>query len=268
MDCSPNFCQRRDSPGGNGVLGLGTFVAIITGTVLAGILSDTFKRDQTWSGVVLIVLAILGTLTSRGISRLPAADPNKRLRVNFVPEVIAQVRGICRDRVLALAVLGGAYFWFLGALLQLAILFYGKDVLSLSDTRSGLLQVSLAIGIGLGSLAAGYLSGRKIEYGLIPLGALGLSLFGLLLSRAGLGFGSVALNLGLLGFFGGFYIVPIQALIQQRPDRKGERINHRHFGDAFVHWCVPRVVRLLRVGRLAPLQIFLMGGLITLTRAS
>ncbi len=267
----PELLPTQRLSWGNGVLSLGTFVAIITGTVLAGILSDTFKRDQNWSGVVLIALAILGTLTSRGISRLPAADPNRRLRVNFVPDVIAQVRGICRDRVLALAVLGGTYFWFLGALLQLAILFYGKDVLLLSDTRSGLLQVSLAIGIGLGSLAAGYLSGRKIEYGLIPLGALGLAIFGLLLSRPGLGFGSVALNLGLLGFFGGFYIVPVQALIQQRPDAKtkGSVIAISamlSFTGVFLASCVYYMLAVWLA--LTPPQIFLMGGLMTLAGTS
>ena len=169
--------------------------------------------------------------------------------------------------MLFLAILGGVYFWFLGALLQLAVLFYGKDVLHLNDTRSGLLQVSLAIGIGVGSLAAGYLSGRKIEYGLIPLGALGLTVFGALLSRTGLSFGGVALNLSLLGFCGGLYIVPIQALIQQRPDpkTKGSVIATSamfSFTGVFLASCAYYALAVWL--QLTPPRIFLAGALATL----
>src|SRR5204863_8028144 len=96
------------------------------------------------------------------------------------------------DRTRFLGVLGSAYLYFLGALLQPTIIFYGKDILHLSDTQSGLLQAALAIGIGVGSLAAGYLSGKKIEYGLIPLGMTGLTVFGTLVARADLTCGSRA----------------------------------------------------------------------------
>src|SRR5438552_5547914 len=102
--------------------------------------------------------------------------------------------------------------------LQTNIIFYGNDVLHLQAQGNAYLQASVAIGIGIGSLAAGYLSGHKIEYGLIPLGAAGMVLFGAALGRSGIGFVQVAALLGLLGFFAGFFSVPINALIQHRPD--------------------------------------------------
>src|SRR5258707_1338835 len=107
-----------------------------------------------------------------------------------------------------LAVLGNTYCFCLGALLQFDIVFYARDVLRLTATHGSLLQAAIAIGIGLGSLAAGYLSGGKIEYGLIPLGAAGITLFGFLLSAPGLSFNAVLAFLAALGFSGGFFIVP------------------------------------------------------------
>jgi acyl-[acyl-carrier-protein]-phospholipid O-acyltransferase / long-chain-fatty-acid--[acyl-carrier-protein] ligase len=205
---------------GNGVLGMGTFVSIIMGTVTAGLLSDLFQERQAWSGVVLVGLAGVGLLTSLRIDRRPAANPAKVFQPNFLADFWGQMRLIRGDRILLLAVLGSSYFWFLGALLQPTVLLYGKRLLLLNDTQSGLLQASLAIGIALGSLAAGYLSGRKIEYGLIPLGGLGISLFAAVLSSAVWSASAVAGLLVLLGFSAGFFIVPINAMIQHRPGRE------------------------------------------------
>ena len=145
----------------------------------------------------------------------------KEFRFNFVPEFLKQFRMIRKDRVLFLAVLGAAYFWFLSALLQLTILFYGKDVLQLGDVQISYFMGTLAIGIGAGSFTSGYLSGRQVEYGLVPLGALGLTVFTACLALPSLTtFGPVAIVLLCLGFFGGFSIVPLNAIIQQRPDPK------------------------------------------------
>src|SRR5437879_2027057 len=230
----PELLGEKELSWGNGIIQLGTFIASISGTVAAGLLSDTFGRNQIWSGLILIGLAMFGTLMSLGISRVPAANPDKVFRLNFLEEFWVQFQSIRRDRVLWLAVLGSTFIWFLAALFQPTILFYGKDALHLDDTHSGYLQAALAVGIGVGSVAAGYLSGNKIEYGLVPLGALGLTAFGALLSRPGLTFASVALNLALLGFSGGFYAVPINALIQHRPDpaNKGGVIA----ASAFLSW--------------------------------
>jgi acyl-[acyl-carrier-protein]-phospholipid O-acyltransferase / long-chain-fatty-acid--[acyl-carrier-protein] ligase len=206
---------------GNGVLGMGTFVAIILGMVTAGWLSDpTVLGDKpAISGAVLVGLALVGLLASFGIDRRPAANPTKEFKLNFLADFWGQLRVVREDRLLFLAVLGSCYFWFLGALLQLTVFVYGKDLLLLGNKESGLLQASLAVGIGVGSLAAGYLSGRKIEYGLIPLGGMGIALFAALLGSPVWGAKSVAGLLVLLGFSAGFLIVPINAIIQQRPER-------------------------------------------------
>ncbi len=219
----PELLPEEKLSWGNGIIELGTFLAIITGTIAAGYLSEDFRGQQAWSGAILMGLAVFGLLTSLGINRVSAADPARRFRTNFVAELWTETQAIRKDRVLWLAVLGNVYFWFLGALLQPIILLYGKQVLHLGDKQNTHLQAALAIGIGLGSVSAGYLSGGKIEYGLIPLGSIGLTVFAALLSASGLSFAAVAVRLALMGFFAGFFAVPVNALIQHRPEpsRKG-----------------------------------------------
>jgi acyl-[acyl-carrier-protein]-phospholipid O-acyltransferase/long-chain-fatty-acid--[acyl-carrier-protein] ligase len=214
----PELLPEKKLSWGNGMFGFGTYAAIITGTIFAGTLSDTFKKNQACSGAILIVLALFGLALCLCVERVPAADLQKKFRANFLGDFFSQMKLIHADRILFLGVVGNAFLWFLGALLQPTILFYGKDILHLDDTHSGWLQTSLALGIGAGSLAAGFLSGQKIEYGLIPLGMVGLTIFTAVLSHAGFSFTGVAWNLGLLGFFGGFYNVPVNAIIQHRPD--------------------------------------------------
>src|SRR5713101_4274 len=203
---------------GNGVLELGTFIAIIAGSVAAGFMAEGFSGRQAYSGAILVGCSLVGLLCSQGISRVGAADPLKKFRANIFGDLWSQGKLIRSDRVLWLAVLGNTYFWFLGALLQFDIIVYGQDVLRLSSSSNSILQAAIAIGIGLGSLAAGYLSAGKIEYGLVPLGSLGMTVLGILLSLHDLTFTGVLLLLAGLGFAGGFFIVPINALIQHRPE--------------------------------------------------
>jgi len=205
---------------GNGVIELGTFLASIAGLVSGAFLADVFHGRQGWSGLIFLSLSFVGLITSLGITKVPAADPVKKFRANPIGDLWAQLRLIRRDRVLWLAVLGNTYFWFLGALLTANIVFYGEDVLHSTSTRTGILQAAVAIGIGLGSLAAGYLSSGKVEYGLIPLGSVGMTLFGVLLSARNLSFPHVLILLAALGFSAGFFAVPVNALIQHRPDEK------------------------------------------------
>ncbi|MGA2855739.1 MAG: acyl-[ACP]--phospholipid O-acyltransferase [Candidatus Sulfotelmatobacter sp.] len=205
---------------GNGVIELGTFLASIAGLVSGAFLADVFHGRQGWSGLIFLSLSFVGLITSLGITKIPAADPVKKFRANPIGDLWAQLRLIRRDRVLWLAVLGNTYFWFLGALLTANIVFYGEDVLHSTSTRTGILQAAVAIGIGLGSLAAGYLSSGKVEYGLIPLGSVGMTLFGVLLSARNLSFPHVLILLAALGFSAGFFAVPVNALIQHRPDEK------------------------------------------------
>ncbi len=115
-----------------------------------------------------------------------------------------------------LTAIGSAYFWFLGALLQMDLILFGKNILGADDVRVGLLQTFLAVGIGVGSLAAGRLSGRKVELGLVPLGALGIGVSALLLALLPATYAVTAGLLVTLGFAGGLYIVPLHAFIQQK----------------------------------------------------
>ena len=206
---------------GNGILELGTFMAIILGTVAAAVMAQGFHGRQWLSGFILIALAIAGFISCLGITKIPAANPSKKFNANFPAEIWRQVRAMRGDRPLWLALLGNSYFSFLGMLLLLNLFFYGSETLRVDETHIGLLNVALALGIGLGSLAAGYLSGGKIEYGLVPFGALGLFVCAALLGLSSVSVaGSLAL-LALLGFAGGFFIVPIAALLQHRPARIG-----------------------------------------------
>src|SRR5580700_11792294 len=205
---------------GNGVLELGTFLAVIAGGVSGAFLADFFQAHQEWSGLIFLGLSVVGLIFSFGITKVPAADPTKKFRANPIGDLWVQGSLIRKDRVLWLSVLGNTYFWFLGALLTANIVFYGSDVLHISSTRTGILQAAVAIGIGLGSLAAGYLSSGKVEYGLIPLGSVGMTVFGVLLSAPNLSFAHVLMLLAALGFSAGFFAVPVNALIQHRPDEK------------------------------------------------
>ena len=216
----PELLPEPELSWGNGVLELGTFLAIIAGGVSGAFLADFFHGRQGWSGVIFLGLSVVGLIFSLGITKVPSANPTKKFRANPIGDLWVQGRLIRQDRVLWLAVLGNTYFWFLGALLTANIVFYGSDVLHISSTRTGILQAAVAIGIGLGSLAAGYLSSGKVEYGLIPLGSVGMTVFGVLLSGRSLSFVYVLALLAALGFSAGFFAVPVNALIQHRPDEK------------------------------------------------
>jgi acyl-[acyl-carrier-protein]-phospholipid O-acyltransferase/long-chain-fatty-acid--[acyl-carrier-protein] ligase len=122
-----------------------------------------------------------------------------------------------RDRVLWLACIGNIYFSFLGVLVQQSVIDYGENFLKVGEVNTAILLAALAIGIGVGSFAAGYLSGGKIEYGLVPLGSLGICVFASLLWNSHLTFREIAGMLAGLGFFGGFFIVPVSAILQHRP---------------------------------------------------
>ena len=184
----PEILPEKRLSWGNGVIELGTFLAAILGTMAGAKLSEAFAGREYYSGVFFLICSVIGLGTSLGILKVPAADPSRKFQFNFLADLFSQGKLIGRDRVLWLAVLGNTYFFFLGALLQFDIVFYARDVLHVTATHGSILQASIAIGIGFGSLAAGYLSGGKIEYGLIPLGALGITVFGFLLAAPGLYF--------------------------------------------------------------------------------
>jgi acyl-[acyl-carrier-protein]-phospholipid O-acyltransferase/long-chain-fatty-acid--[acyl-carrier-protein] ligase len=213
----PELLPEKELSWGNGVIELGTFIAAITATMSAGLLAVAFRGHQARSGMLLLTFTLLGLGMSFGISRVPAANQARKYRLNPFSDLSSQLRIMASDRVLSWAVVGNTYLWFLAALLQFVIVVYGHDVLHVDEGQISYLQAAVGIGIGVGSLAAGYLSFGKIEYGLAPLGAMGMSLFGFLVSRPGLELWQVRADLAMLGFFGGFYAVPLNALIQHRP---------------------------------------------------
>jgi len=263
----PELLPQERLSWGNGVIELGTFLAVILGTLAGGTMAANLGGAQIWSGAILVVLAVFGLISSFGITRVPPAAPQKKLRLNFLIDLFAQIRLMRQDRTLFLAILGNTFIWFLAALLQFNIVIYGKDVLHITENQNGALQAALAIGIGLGSMVAGYLSQNKIEYGLVPLGAIGMSLLGLLLSRPHLSLGAVALNLALLGFFGGFFVVPVNALIQHRPDpdKKGGIIAAGNLLSFVGIFLASGLYYLLASPlQLSPPAIFLFGSIMTL----
>src|SRR6478736_3035041 len=217
----PELLPEKKLSWGNGVIELGTFLAIVFGTIGGGWLFEVFTGKHIWTGFILIALAVIGTIWSFGITRIPAADTTKTFRLNFVSDLWQKVQLIRRDRILMLAIVGNTYFFFLGALVQQYMIYsYGKDLLGLSERQITLwLMSAVALGIGIGSYAAGRLSGNKIEYGLIPLGSLGMTVAGAFLALPNPTVSGTIIALALYGFFCGFFIVPVTALIQHRPER-------------------------------------------------
>ncbi len=216
----PELLPEKNLSWGNGVIELGTFLAIIVGTVTGAAMAESFHGREVYAGYTLLTLSAMGLVTSLGIDKVPAAAPDKPFRANILGDLWAQIGLMRQDRPLFLAVLGNAYFWFLGSLLFSTIVVYGPDVLHVGQTKTGYLNAALAVGIGLGSMAAGWISDNKIEYGLIPLGSIGMTVTGLVLGAAHHGMAGSAVLLGVLGFFAGFFAVPVNALIQHRPQEK------------------------------------------------
>ena len=264
----PEILPAKRLSWGNGFLGLGTFMSIIAGGILAGILSDQLGPEKTWcAGLGLIGLAGLGLFFSKQIPELPPADPSKQFHLNFLTELWVNLKIIGQDRILKLALVGSVYFWFIAALFgEPTILVYGQDLLGLDDTRISMLRAFLAVVIALGCGLAGYLSGPKIEYGLVPIGAFGMAAAAAFLCLPELGFLPVGIALWIMGIFGGFYDIPVNALLQHRPDPKvkgsvlatnGWLTSAGVFAASGCFWLMKSVFGL------EPTTIFLIGAIVT-----
>jgi 1-acyl-sn-glycerol-3-phosphate acyltransferase len=229
--------QLRDSElvGGNALVETGTFLAILLGTILAGVLMGRADGGKAIVPAVTILLAVAGYLASRAVPHAPAPDPGLRLNWNPVSETWHTVQLTRGNRAVFLSILGISWYWFLGALMLSQFPGFAKEHLGGSETVVTLLLAVFAIGVGLGSLLCERLSGHKIEIGLVPFGSIGLTLFTLDLFFASPSAGTVQhvdawafmaaagswrilADLVLIGVFGGFYIVPLYALIQHRSD--------------------------------------------------
>ncbi|MCC7044190.1 MAG: MFS transporter [Acidobacteria bacterium] len=214
----PEIVPAEDLSRANGLLEMSTFAAIILGTAVGGEVFERWHGNPMLMGVVLVAIACAGTLTSLGIPRVPAAAPGQRFAANPFAEIGLGMARLIPDRTLLMTVVGISYFWLLGALLQQTVIPWGQESFGVGEAAATRLYMFLAIGIGVGSLAAGRLSGDKIELGLVPLGAIGLGAFSLLLVPMTASYGVAALVLVAIGFSGGLFAVPLNALLQQRPD--------------------------------------------------
>lgn len=207
----------------NGILEMLTFLAIILGTLGAGLLATVFGQSPVWSGVVLLVLTVAGLAASLGIAHRPAASPHKPFRINFLGDMWRECAYMRQDRDLWRANLGNMLFFFIAALVQMNLLLYASHVLKVEPLENSTLQAALAIGIGIGSLLAGKLSHDHVEYGLVPVGAFLLAAMCGVAGWPGLPKPVFMAALVLVGVGGGLFIVPLAAILQHRPspDRKG-----------------------------------------------
>ena len=226
----PEMLPEAQLTRANGLIELSTFAAIVLGTSVGSFLFARWKGEPLIMGGMLLAIAMVGSLTSLFIRKVPASGSRLPMQWNPFGEVWTGVQRIYRDRPLWLTVAGISYFWFVGALFQMAVILVGSESLHLSETRTGLLVTALAVGIGLGSIAAGWLSGDAVEIGLVPYGAALLGLASLLLGFAH-SFASSILCLAVAGFAGGLFIVPLNAFLQERaePEEKGRLLATNNF---------------------------------------
>ena len=265
----PELLPENKLSWGNGLIEFGTYTAIILGVYAASFMHGFFGTHQIGSGIVLVILAFIGLGVSLGISRVPAADPSRKFQEDLLGQIVGQLRSVAGDRRLGLAFLGNTYFNFLGALLLLNLFFYGTAVLHGGDVLIGSLSAALALGIGVGSVAAGYASSGKIEHGLVPYGAFGLSIVSALLAFPW-STHQALFWLALLGFFGGFFIVPVSAILQHDPEpsKKGEVLAAANWLSFVGIFLASPAYDLMTGGMgLSPRGIFFCGGLLTFVGA-
>jgi acyl-[acyl-carrier-protein]-phospholipid O-acyltransferase/long-chain-fatty-acid--[acyl-carrier-protein] ligase len=263
----PEILPDRDLSRANGVLEMSTFVAIVLGTAVGGYLFEAARAHLWLIGLLVVVVAVVGTASSFWIPQVRAAAPGRRIERNPWSEIVAGLATLRRDRVLWLTVIGISYFWFLGSLLQLVVILFGTSVMALSETWVGVLTTFAAIGIGAGSLAAGRLSGDKVELGLAPIGAIGMGVFAIALSQSGHSFVLAAANLTLVGFFGGLFAVPLNALLQQRSggQEKGRLMATNNFLNMVAIMVASGVLSLCSDQlRMTPDRILVVFGIVTL----
>ncbi len=229
----PQTLEPRELIGGNGLVEMGTFVAILLGTIIGGLLVAVQPNGPVMAGTAAVVVAVAGWAISRAIPSTPPVAPDLRINWNPVTESWRNLRFAYDYRVVWLSMLGISWFWFYGATFLTQFPNFAKDVLGGDEHVVTLLLALFSIGIGTGSLLCERLSGHKVELGLVPFGSIGLTLFAadLWLATRGMhatgvagvgaflaapGHWRVVVDLVLIGLFGGFYIVPLYALIQER----------------------------------------------------
>ena len=213
----PEILPHERLSRGNAHIQMWTFLAIILGTASGGLLLH-YSGTYLWTvGAFLTLCALIGFVFSRGI---PAVAP-ARSEGNLVETVRSSWRTIRSHRVLGLAVAGSVFYWTVASLLGQDILVYSRSVLGLSESMAGVPLAMLGLGVGVGSLLASRLSGQKVEYGLIPLGAVLMAFASLSLALFSPGFALLLVFMVILGAASGLLVVPLNSLIQWKsPDER------------------------------------------------
>ena len=229
----PQHLHEDELVGGNAQVEAGTFVAILIGTLAGGLFAGA-GVDAVWIAMAGFAIAVAGYLASRAIPEAPPPAPDLVVNVNPLSETWRNIGFARENRTVFLSILGISWFWLYGALFLAQLPAYGKIVLGGGEGAVTLLLAVFTVGIGAGSLFCERLSARHVELGLVPLGSIGLTVFGLDLALASMALPPVtrelpvAVLLGqsavwrvladllLLGMFGGFFIVPLYALVQLR----------------------------------------------------
>jgi MFS family permease len=229
----PQVLDDHELTGGNGMVEMGTFVAILLGNVAGGLLVALPDVGRTSVAVACVAMAVVGRLASAGIPALTAATPELRINWNPVRETLHNLRLAWANRTVFITLLGISWMWFFGAIFLSQFPSFAKEVLHGDAQVASLLLVLFSLGIGAGSLLCEALSRGKVEMGLSPVGALGMTLFAVDLYVASSGLPAselmnisrfvadhahwrVMVDLLLLSFFAGIYSVPMYALIQQQ----------------------------------------------------
>lgn len=229
----PQHLKEDELVGGNALIEAGTFIAILLGTLLGGLLAGA-GGATTWITGAGLVIAVAGYLAARGIPVAAPPAPDLKISLNPLSETWRNIRFAQENRTVFLSILGISWFWLYGALFLAQFPAFTKNVLGGGETAVTLLLATFTFGIGVGSMLCERFSGGHVELGLVPFGSIGLTLFGIDLAFAspagplsGEALGALALlqapgvihvlaDLMLLGVFGGFFIVPLYALVQQR----------------------------------------------------
>ncbi|MGC3962623.1 MAG: MFS transporter [Rhodocyclaceae bacterium] len=228
----PQHLYPEELVAGNAWIEAGTFVAILAGSVAAGVLMAIQQSGPLLAGITCIAVAVVGYLASWRIPSAPAAAPELRVNLNPLSESIRNIALARGNRTVFLSLLGISWFWFFGALFLSQFPPYVKDVLGGDELMATALLGTFIVGIALGSFLCERLSGRRVELGLVPLGSIGLTLFGIDLWWASPSVAAHAVTLGsfvaqpsswhiifalvMLGVSGGFFTVPLYAMIQER----------------------------------------------------
>jgi len=248
----PQHLDESELIGGNAQIEAGTFVAILIGTLAGGLLAGA-GLDPVWIALAALGVAVAGYVASRSIPAAPPPAPDLVISANPLTETWRNIGFARQNRTVFLSILGISWFWLYGALFLAQIPAFGKNVLGGSEAVVTLLLAVFTVGIGAGSLLCERLSARHVELGLVPFGSIGLTLFGLdfalaamvlppvsevhgisvLLGQAGIW--RILADLLLLGLFGGFFIVPLYALVQLRsePEHRARIIANNNILNAF-----------------------------------